>query len=77
MGRWCETGVTGASWGELGGVGGLLDRCCSCLGGFVEYTMCSEERIRMTSHNGISRAVDGLCVSFTACWQVSGVVGTS
>jgi hypothetical protein len=75
VGRWCRTGVTGASWGELGGVGGLLDRRCSYLGGFVEYTTHSEERVCTTSRNGVSRAVDGVGAAFTAGGWVSMVSG--
>jgi hypothetical protein len=65
-------GSWGTSWGatvgKQGCVWGLLDCRCSCLGSFVEYMTHSEERLCTTSHNGISRALDGLCVSFTACW---------
>jgi hypothetical protein len=69
-GRWGTS--WGATVGEQGCVWGLLDCRCSCVGGFVEYTTHSEERIRTTSCNGVSRAVDGLCVSFTASFMVSG-----
>ena len=72
-------GGRGTSWGGPGGkqgcVWGLLGRRCSwwgCLGGFVEYTMRSEEHVRTTSRNGFSWAVDGLWVSFTASLTVSG-----
>jgi hypothetical protein len=76
VGQWCETGVTGASRGELGGVGGLLDRRCSCLGGFVEYTTCSEEHIHTTLCNGIPWAVNSVSASFMAWGRVSGVLGS-
>jgi hypothetical protein len=36
--------------------------------------MHSGEHVRTTSRNGVSRAVEGLCVSFTACCWVPAVV---
>jgi hypothetical protein len=72
MGSLCITGAGGVDWGQQGGVGGLLGRRCSCLGGFIKYTTRSSEHVCTTSRNGISRAVDGLCVSFMASFTVSG-----
>jgi hypothetical protein len=46
-------------------------------GCFVECMTRSEECICAASRNGVSWALDGSCVSFTACWRVSGIVGTS
>jgi hypothetical protein len=69
VGSLCITGAGGVDWGQQGGVGGLLGRRCSCLGSFIEYTMRSEECVCTTSRNGVSGAVEGFRVSFTAsCW---------
>jgi hypothetical protein len=76
VGWWCEAGVTGASRGELGGVGGLLDRRCSCLGGFVEYTTRSEECVRTTSRNGIS-LVAHRCCGLSGVWVVASKVAVA
>jgi hypothetical protein len=65
----------GATVGQQGCVWGLLDCRCSRLGGFVKYTTRSEERVRTTSRNGVSRAVDGVGVAFTAGGWVSVVGG--
>jgi hypothetical protein len=71
MGKGGKTGGRGVSWGASGGkqgcVGGLLGRRCSwwgCLGGFVEYTTCSDERVRLFSRNVVSGALGPLSTSF-------------
>jgi hypothetical protein len=72
----CVNRVWGLSWGRQGSVGGGMGPrswwCCQ--GGFIEYTMHSEEHIRITSHNGICWAVDGVCTSFTAQLVISKAV---
>jgi hypothetical protein len=73
----CVNRVWGVSWGRRGGVGGGVGRRRSwwgCLGGFVEYTTRSEERVRTTSRNGVCWAVDGVCTSFTAQLVISKAV---
>jgi hypothetical protein len=64
----CVNGVWGLSWGGRGGVGGGVGHrgWWGCLGGFVEYTTRSEERVRTTSHTGVFWAINGAGALFTA-----------
>jgi hypothetical protein len=60
-GSGCETGGWDMSWGVLGGVERLLGLClvfCGEESHFVECTMRSDEHVRTTSCNAVSRAVD-------------------
>jgi hypothetical protein len=68
------TGVWGASRGEQGGVVHFLDRRWEQWGRqsrSIECTTRSGERVRTTSRNGVSWAVDVLCASLAAWWRVS------
>ena len=72
------TGARGASREAQGGVAGCIGRRWDWWGGqscVVELTTRSGERVRATSRDGVSWAVDGASASFTACWCVSCVGG--
>ena len=77
-GGWrCGTGGWWSGRGELGCLGGVLGRCWglpSWWGGSIEYTTRSDERVRTTSCNGLSWAVDSPCTSFRARWWILGMV---
>jgi hypothetical protein len=73
-GRWGTS--WGATVGEQGCVGGLLDCRCSCVGGFVEYTTRSEERVRTTSRNGVS-LVAHHCCGLSGAWVVASEVAVA
>jgi hypothetical protein len=64
------------SWGELGGVGRLLDRRLGrwgLQGSSVEQMTRFDERSCSSSRKSVSSAVDSPCTSFTASLTVSGV----
>ena len=68
-GSWLVTGAWGVGWGELGRLGGVLERRLGRWGWWscsVECTTRSDEHTRTTSHNGVPLAVDGVVASFTA-----------
>jgi hypothetical protein len=72
----CSTRVKGAGCGELGSVGGLLDRHLGQWGwqsSFIEQQTCSNEHIHTWLRSTVCWAVDNFRASFTALLAVSGV----
>ena len=70
LGLLCIMGAWGASRGGQGGVGSVVGHHCGWgdwQSRSVECMMCSDECACMTSHNGISWAMDGISALFTAC----------